>query len=76
MKQYIENLITDALTTIYEQKGVIDPIIIKPSVEWNEITKVLYIKTSLPTYRMVVLKRLIYNYEIPVSNIIVGNPEC
>lgn len=76
MKQYIEDLITNTLTTIYEQEGVIEPIIIKPSVEWNEITKVLYIKTSLPTYRMVVLKRLIYNYEIPVSNIIVGNPEC
>lgn len=76
MKQYIEDLITNALTTIYEQEGVIDQIIIKPSVEWNEITKVLYIKSSIPTYRMVVLKRLIYNYEIPVSNIIVGNSEC
>ena len=41
MKQYIEDLITDALTTIYEQKGVIEPIIIKPDVEWNEETKTL-----------------------------------
>lgn len=75
MKQYIEDLITNALTTIYEQKGVIDPIIMKPDVEWDEKTKILYIKPYLPTYRMVVLKRLIYNYDMPISNIIVGNPD-
>ena len=75
MKRYIEDFITDKLTTIYEIKGQLTPIINKPSVVWDEKTKVLYIKPSIPTYRILILKRIISNYEIPVSNIIIGYPE-
>lgn len=75
MKQMIENIITDGLTITYKVPEALTPIIWKPDVEYNEEDKTIYIKPSLPPYRMVVLKRLIYNYGMPIDNIIVGTPD-
>lgn len=79
MKRIIEELLIDYLICDYEiiqPDGTIKKEEFIPNIYYHIPNKTLYIKPSLPPYRMVVLRRLIYNYELPIENIIVGTPEC
>lgn len=74
MKQYIEHLIRKYLTSEYYIKGQPDPIAECPSFEYNEYTQTIKFYSNIPPYKMVILRRIIKAYEIPIENIIVGTP--
>lgn len=74
MKQYIESIIRRYITTTYYIDGKNEPIVECPYFEYNEYIKTLFIKPSIPTYKMAILKKVIKEYEIPIENIIVGTP--
>ena len=79
MKRVIEELLIEHLTCNYEitqPDGTIKKETYKPNIYYHIPNKTLYIKPMLPPYRMVVLKRIIYNEDLPIENIVVGTPEC
>lgn len=57
MKQYIESIIRRYITTTYYIDGKNDPIVECPYFEYNEYIKTLFIKPSIPAYKMAILKK-------------------